>query len=707
MANTLYIAATEPRSGKSAVSLGIMELLLANVRRVAFFRPVINTTDQAKAEIDNDINLINGHFHLNIPYTSMYAYTSSQVKELLSRGRREEIIEGILHKYNTLASDYDFVLCEGYEFEGATASFDFEINADICNNLACPVLLVANAHNREDSEVVHSINVYHKFLAKYGCTVVATIVNRVEPGRHETFKKLLYTERADENELIYTIQNEENLGNPTVAEIVHLLHARVLQGEERLNRHVRSIAVAAGELRHLLPQLEYGTLVVTSGDRVDIILGCLAALASRSMPNIAGLLLSEGLIPEKVIFKLIEGFRYPVPLLGTGESTFKAARLLDTAHAVITPGNTRKITQALAVFEQNIDTTRLARKIIHTQTTVLTPKRFEYTLLQQARSAKQHIVLPEGEEERILQAAEILKRRDIVDLTLLGNPERIFEKAALLGLHLDGIRVINPSASPDLEDYAHTFYELRKHKGINLDIAYDMMNDWNYFGTMMVYTGASDGMVSGAIHTTGDTIRPAFQFIKTRAGCSLVSSVFLMCLKDRVLVYSDCAINPDPDAPQLAQIALSSAFTARTFGITPRVAMLSYSTGTSGSGEAVEKVREATRLARGLAEKRYPGLQIDGPIQYDAAIDSTVARVKMPGSEVAGQATVFVFPDLNTGNNTYKAVQRSSGAVAIGPILQGLKKPVNDLSRGCLVPDIVNTVAITAIQAQAAGKNEG
>jgi phosphate acetyltransferase len=323
---------------------------------------------------------------------------------------------------------------------------------------------------------------------------------------------------------------------------------------------------------------------------------------------------------------------------------------------------------------------------------------FEYELIQRAKKSQQQIVLPEGEEERILRASEILLHRNVAELILLGNPETIQQKVGSLGLNLEGITVIDPLNSQLRTGYARTYYEMRKHKGISEQMAMDTMTDVSYFGTMMVYCGEAGGMVSGAIHTTGDTIRPALQIIRTRPGVSVVSSVFLMCLADRVLVYGDCAVNPDPNAEQLADIAISSAETAVIYGIEARVAMCSYSTGESGAGQEVDKVREATRIVK----QRCPDLKVEGPIQYDAAVDAGVAKNKLPDSEVAGRATVFIFPDLNTGNNLYKAVQRSANAVAIGPVLQGLKKPVNDLSRGCTITDIVNTVAITAIQAQAA-----
>lgn len=567
------------------------------------------------------------------------------------------------------------------------------------------MMLVAGAKNKTVEEVVRSVKVYYESLAERGCDLVATIVNRVDPALAEAMEHRLIMENIGRKKLVYVIPNNENLGNPSVGEVVRLLHAEILYGEENLTRHVRSFTIAAMQLRNLLSRIEYGTLIITPGDRSDVILACLAAGESLTMPNISGIMLTGGLVPEEPIQKVIEGFRQTVPIISVHENTFQAAILVDNIHAAITPDNTRKITQALAVFERHINMDELSDRIIKTKTTIMTPKMFESQLLQRAKANKQHIVLPEGEDERVLRAAEILLRRDVVDLTLLGREEKIHERARSLGLHLQKATIIDPRASSLFEDYVETYHQLRKDKGITLDNARDIMVDLNFFGTMMIYKEHADGMVSGAVHTTADTIRPAFQFIKTKPGCSVVSSVFLMCLSDRVLAYGDCAVNPDPTAEQLAEIAISSAQTAALFGIHPLVAMLSYSSGRSGKGLQVEKVRKATEIAQERAKKLYPGLEIEGPIQYDAAVDMEVARTKMPDSKVAGRATVFVFPDLNTGNNTYKAVQRSAGAIAVGPVLQGLRRPVNDLSRGCLVPDIVNTVAITAVQAYADKKH--
>jgi phosphate acetyltransferase len=354
---------------------------------------------------------------------------------------------------------------------------------------------------------------------------------------------------------------------------------------------------------------------------------------------------------------------------------------------------------ALAHLEKYVNAQKLYERINLSRPTRVTPIMFEHALIEQAKSNRKHIVLPEGTEDRILRAAEILLLRGVADLTLLGPVAEIEQKATSLGVSIEGATLLDPADPGRRKEYARTYYELRKHKGIPEQMAFDLVTDVAYFGTLMVHRGEADGLVSGAVHTTAHTLRPAFEIIGLKAGFSLASSIFFMCLPDRVFVFGDCAVNPEPTMEQLADIAASSAETARAFGIEPRVAMLSYSTGESGKGADVEKVRQATQRVRSLR----PDLSVEGPIQYDAAVDPSVAQVKLPGSQVAGRATVFIFPDLNNGNITYKAVQRSANALAIGPIIQGLKRPVNDLSRGATVPDIVNTVAITAIQAQERG----
>jgi phosphate acetyltransferase len=396
--------------------------------------------------------------------------------------------------------------------------------------------------------------------------------------------------------------------------------------------------------------------------------------------------------------RLINGLETNVPIIAVKAGTFKATTQIGAIKSSIAPDNTKKIQLAINLFEKYVDVKTLDEKIITFKSEGITPHMFQYQLAKWAKSQRKHIVLPEGNDDRILKAAARLINQEIVDLTLLGNPTDITAAAKRLGLNsnFSKIRIINPANSEYYKDFAQTLYELRKGKNVTIEMARDLMNDVSYYGTMMVHKGLADGMVSGAVHTTQHTIRPALQFIKTKPGISTVSSVFFMCLPDRVSVFGDCAVNPNPTAEQLAEIAISSAESSRRFGIEPRIAMLSYSSGTSGEGADVEKVRQATEIVK----QKRPDLKVEGPIQYDAAVDPVVGKQKLPDSEVAGQASVLIFPDLNTGNNTYKAVQRETGALAIGPMLQGLNKPVNDLSRGCTVDDIFNTVIITAIQAQ-------
>jgi phosphate acetyltransferase len=530
--------------------------------------------------------------------------------------------------------------------------------------------------------------------------VLSLIINRVAPDVAAGVRVRLQELESLEVP-VFILPEHPLLDKPTVGDIKLALGAEMVHGDaERLDREVANYKVAAMELRHFLDHLEEGSLVITPGDRSDIIVGALVADAATSYPGIAGIVLTGGFRPAPQLQRLFKGLRRsPVPILSVTSDTFATVMQISSLSPEIDSENERKIAGALGVFESNVDLNLLDRRIDVLHSSRVTPLMFQHDLMGRARSMRRHIVLPEGTEDRVLRAAEIILLRDVVDLTLLGNREQIEAKIAALGLSLDGVKIIDPLTSVLREDFGQTYYELRKHKGISPEMAFDAMSDASYFGTMMVHRSFADGMVSGAVHTTQHTIRPALEFVRTRPGCSIVSSVFFMCLPDRVLVYGDCAINPDPNAEQLADIAVSSAETALSFGIEPRVAMLSYSTGESGKGAEVDKIKEATQIAKRLR----PDLKLEGPIQYDAAIDPDVAKVKLPESEVAGRATVFIFPDLNAGNNAYKAVQRAANATAIGPVLQGLRKPVNDLSRGALVADIVNTIAITAIQAQSEG----
>jgi phosphate acetyltransferase len=700
MANSLYITATESRAGKTLVSLGVMDMLLRSVGKVAFFRPIVHR-DPRNGSVVSNLEFISSVFQLDIPLKSMYAFTSSEVDALVSQGREDELYERIFTKYQSLANEFDFVLCEGTDFASSTVAFEFDINAEISKNLNAPVLLVANAFGQSKDEIMRGLDMAIGSLDFKGCQLLGTVINRVE-GEDQKIELMDSLKRRglSGGQIVICIPHEEMLGKPTVNEIVQALDAEVLYGREQLHRHVYSQAIGAMHVQEMLPRIERGSLMITPGDRADVIIACLATVSSHSMETISAILLTGGFRPSGMVSKLIEGMPAKIPILLVNDNTYPAATAVDNVKATFFADDEKKVALALSVFEEHADAEKLKEKIIEERPPVLTPRKFQYFLAQKAKEDKKHIVLPEGEERRILQAAEVLSQKELVDLTLLGRPEKIREKANRLGLQLKGVEIVNPCDSYRHEVFREKYYELRKHKGITLDNARDIMLDVTYFGTMMVYMGDADGMVSGAANTTAATIRPAFEFIKAKPGADLISSVFFICLKDRVLVYGDCAVNPDPSASELASIALSSAITARTFGIDPVVAMLSYSTGDSGRGADVEKVREATELAINLALERGMDLMIDGPIQYDAASDPGVAHTKMPDSKVAGRATVYIFPDLNTGNNTYKAVQRTTGALAIGPVLQGLNKPVNDLSRGCTVKDIINTVAITAIQAQ-------
>jgi phosphate acetyltransferase len=699
MAQCIYITGVEPWSGKSVVVLGLMEWLWNQGRTVGFFRPVITSENQP----DRLIHLILARYGSRFPYVAMYGCTHEQALDLVGGERQDALFQLILDKYKALEQQCDVIVCVGTDSSHVPLPFELGFNAEIAYNLGCPIIAVVTGRDKTTHQIVDAMRVVIESLEQRRCDVLAVIANRV-PSAHVS--ELISEMRGaiPSRVLCYAIPEHGILAKPTVAEIAQALQAQCLRGEaESLNRMVTQFKVAAMELPQFLDHIEEGNLIITPGDRSDIIVGSLAAEVSTSYPHIAGLLLTGGLKPAPQVQSLIEGLgSSSVPILSVETDTYTTATDVSSVTGTLVPEDTRKIAAALGIVEASVSFDELQERLAVTRSRQVTPLMFEYELIQRARADRKHIVLPEGTEERVLRAAEILLLRDVVNITLLGNPADVRRKISSLGIEIEGINIIDPLSSPARELYAHTYYELRKHKGVSQELALDAVEDSSYFATLMVYHGHADGMVSGAVHTTSHTIRPAFEIIRTRQGYSIISSVFFMCLPDRVLVFGDCAVNPDPSPEQLADIAINSVETAKMFGIEPYVAMLSYSTGESGKGEEVDKVRKATSLVKELR----PDIKIEGPIQYDAAIDVGVAQTKMPESEVAGHATVFVFPDLSAGNTTYKAVQRSANAVAIGPVLQGLRKPVNDLSRGCTVTDIVDTVAITAIQAQAISKRK-
>lgn len=698
----LYITGTRANTGKSGIALGAMQMLMRSMQNVGVFRPIIN--EPQLGDRDPDIKLMLEHFKIDMDYKETYAYTLKEAKEIINQGSRNLLIENIIQKFKNVQQKHDFVLVIGTDFLGKDPIYEFELNAEIASNLGCPVMLVTTGEGETYTDVADSLQLTRDSLKPFALDVIATIINRAKLSQTDLDELRKRFAEGQNLPLIYAVPDDPALGRATMRDVVKALDAQVFFGQNRMDTLVGDYLVVAMHVDNFLNYLEKDQLIITAGDRTDIILAAIASRLSSTMPDISGIVLTGGLEIPHSVSKLIEGWTgVPVPIVLTKYHTYRTITGLQEVYGMIEPGDERKINTVLGLYDHYINGKEIANRLLEAkQSSRMTPMMFEFELIERARSNKMRIVLAEGEEERILRATDILLRREVADIILLGNVETIQAKANSLNLEIGRATIIDPIHSPKFDEYAHQYYEFRKTKGITEEHARDIMSDATYYGTMMVKLNDADGMVSGAVNTTAHTIRPAFEFIKTKPGFSVVSSVFLMCLKDRVLVFGDCAVNPNPTAQQLAEIAIASAHTAKVFGIEPRVAMLSYSTGTSGKGADVDVVVEATKIAKEMA----PDLALEGPLQYDAAIDPVVARTKMPNSQVAGKATVFIFPDLNTGNNTYKAVQRAAQAIAIGPVLQGLNKPVNDLSRGCLVPDIVNTVAITAVQAAAEKKQK-
>lgn len=693
MSKAIYIATTEPNSGKSLISIGLMQMLLGKAAKVGYFRPIIN--DQPTGQKDNHIHTILSYFNLPLAYEDTFAFTRSEVVEKNNQNKEDEVLDTIIKKYKSLEERFDFVLVEGTDFTGEGAIIEWDINVLTAKNLGIPTIIVSSGVGKTMKELVGNLNLAYDSFKENGVNVLMAVANKVQSENIDLVTAALKKELPD-SILVGAIPLNPILGNPSIKEIVDQLDGKVLFGEKYINNQVANFSVGAMQLRNYLTHLKEDGLVITPGDRADIILGALQANLSANYPTVSGIVLTGGLMPEESITKLIEGLSEIVPIISVNQGTFSITNKIGSIKPKIYAENEQKIATSIQNFSKYIPINQLEERLITAKSNGITPRMFQYNLLKRAQESKKRIVLPEGTDERVLKATKELIDANVVDIILLGNKQAITEKIIALDLDIDisKITIEDPTLSVHFKDYVETLYELRKHKNLNLTMAEDLMEDVSYFGTMMVYKGHADGMVSGAVHTTQHTIRPALQFVKTRPDAPIVSSVFFMCLPDRVTIFGDCAINPNPTAEELAEIAISSAATSAAFGIEPKIAMLSYSSGSSGMGEDVDRVRKATEIVKA----KRPDLKIEGPIQYDAAVDMQVAKSKLPDSEVAGQATVFIFPDLNTGNNTYKAVQRETGALAIGPMLQGLNKPVNDLSRGCTVDDIFNTVIITAIQ---------
>ncbi|MHC9089692.1 phosphate acetyltransferase [Tenacibaculum sp. IMCC1] len=696
MNKAIYIAASDANSGKSMLSLGLMQLLLRKKPKVGYFRPIIDNPIGNKR--DNHINTVLNYFNLKSEYEDCYAFTRSELIRKLNDDREDEIINIIIEKYKKLEEENDFVIIEGTDFSDHGAVIEMDLNVLIAKNIGAPVIIVSGGVNKSLEDFIQSLRLTYDSFVNKDVQVIAVVANKVQEKNIPTIVQEVGV-NLPKSVSINAIPIDQKLNNPTIKEFLMEIEGKVLFGEGLLNNTTGDIKVGAMQLSHFLHHLTDDSVVVTPADRSDILLGTLQANISSNYPSIAGIILTGGMELNSSIIKLIEGLEKVVPILWVKDGTFSIASRLGAVRSHIYAENIDKIKMSINMFEKYVDVASLNEKLVsYKGSEVLTPRMFQYNLLKKAKEVRKHIVLPEGNDDRILIAASQLQKTDVVKLTILGKKVNIEASVKRLNIPFDFDKtlIINPIESEYFSDFSNTLYELRKHKGLSPAMAEDLMADVSYFGTMMVYKGLADGMVSGAAHTTQHTIKPALQFVKTKLGFSVVSSIFFMCLEDRVSVFGDCAINPNPTAEELAEIAISSADSSIAFGIDPKIAMLSYSSGASGKGEDVDTVRRATEIVK---EKR-PDLKVEGPIQYDAAVDPSVGKKKLPNSEVAGQANVLIFPDLNTGNNTYKAVQRETGALAIGPMLQGLNKPVNDLSRGCTVDDIFNTVILTAIQAQ-------
>lgn len=702
MAQSILITSAEGHSGKSTIALGVLEALSHATARVGVFRPIARST----TERDYVLEMLLDHDGVDLAYDDCIGVGYDDM-----HADPDAALARIVERYKTVEAQCDAVVILGSDYTDVGSPAELGYNARIAANLGAPVLLVVGGRAqqgqseqlgtsdpRTPADIAQIAKLSVGELRQARAELFAVVATRVDPSMlDDTIGAVRDIVPAGIEVPVWALPEDRFLVAPTVRGVMRSVDGTLVKGdEELLTREVLGVIVAAMSPANVLPRLSDGAVVVIPADRTEVLLATLLAHASGTFPSLSAIVLNGPFPLPDDIDRLIDGLGSRLPIIATDRDTYDTSVRIMNTRGRLAADSQRSYDTALSLFEQHVDGAELTRLLGLAKPTVVTPLMFEYGLVERARANRRRIVLPEGDDDRVLRAAATVLARGIADLIILGEEIEVRSRALELGIDIAAAQVISPFDPVLVQKFAEEYTRLREHKGMTMARAADTVTDVSYFGTLMVHLGLADGMVSGAAHTTAHTIRPAFEIIKTRPGVGVVSSVFLMALADRVLVYGDCAVIPDPTAPQLADIAVSSAETADRFGIEPRVAMLSYSTGESGSGADVEKVREATVIVR----ERAPELPVEGPIQYDAAADAAVASKKMPGSLVAGRATVFVFPDLNTGNNTYKAVQRSAGAIAIGPVLQGLNKPINDLSRGALVDDIVNTIAITAIQAQ-------
>lgn len=688
--HTFFIAPTSFGVGLTSVTLGLVQALDQSGLRIGYFKPI------AQTKIDNKADESYQYLQQFSQYQVGDTLPLSLLKNELAAGKRDKIMEQIVANFQPLAENCDVVIVEGL-VPTRDNHFMNRLNADIARFLAADILLVASTQNQTLTQISQQLKIMadlyggirEKQLRGY-------ILNKVDADHMQSLatNKGLAEFSGKDFDMVGCVPWTRTLTSPRTLDVHRFLKTELLHQGDIDQRRVEKKMLCARQAVNIIETLTAGTLVITSGDREDILLVC--AMAANNGVPLAGLLLTNGIRPDERLKTLCQPAldRSGIPVMLTEMNSYDTAITLDRMETEVPADDHQRLEHVMTYIASCIDSEWLGHRCQVPRELRLSPPAFRHQLVKRAQQAEKRIVLPEGEEPRTIQAAIICQERGIARCTLLGNRDVITNKIKDLGLSLPAdLCIVEPETV--VERYVDPMVKLRAHKGLQAPMAAAQLEDTVVLGTMMLAEDEVDGLVAGAIHTTAHTIRPAFQLIKTRADSSLVSSIFFMLLPDQVLVYGDCAVTPDPDAEQLAEIAIQSADSAAAFGIEPRVAMISYSTGTSGTGQDVDKVRRATEIAK----QKRPDLLLDGPLQYDAAAIESVAKSKAPDSPVAGRATVFIFPDLNTGNTTYKAVQRSADVISVGPMLQGLKKPVNDLSRGALVDDIVFTIALTAIQA--------
>lgn len=696
MEKKIFITSTEHRSGKSLVTIGLINALQAMIPTVGYMKPIGQIYIDGSS-IDKDASLVKNIFNLSDDDADINP--ASMDDALQDKG---QLFEKIFDSYGRIAKDKDVVVIEGTDYMSTISALEFDINAEIAQNLAAPVLLVAKGGGKTVEEIVQNVSECAESFKEQGCNLIGAVVNRFDMLNYtDNIKKLEKLLKAEKIPLFGTIFNNPLLSGPRLREVSQTLDAEIVYKGDDLSKVVTDVKVLAMTPENALHYMKdkEGCLLITPGDRIDLIFTVMIAQKSFQYPRFSGVILTGGLLPGENTRKLLDGIADAgLTVLSVKGDTYATAMNVNRISGELTADDREKLEVVKHTVERYVDVNGIHMELGAVSKEITTPRMFQYRLLEMAKAGKKYIVLPEGSEPRILHATEELLRRDICHICLLGHEDEIMDTARGVGANIEGATIVDTQSLDEktLRNYTDTYYQLRKHKGVTHEMARDQMLDPVYFATMMVYKDHADGFVSGSTHSTAETLGPVLRLIRARKGISLASSVFFMCMPEKVVVFGDCALVENPNAEQLADIAITSAETAMAFGIEPFVAMLSYSTGASGKGEDVDKVKEAAEIA----QKKRPDLAIEGPLQYDAAISAEVARVKIRDSKVAGKASVYIFPDLDAGNTAYKAVQRSANVPAIGPIVQGMNKPANDLSRGATVTDIVYTVAVTAVQAQ-------